>query len=367
MEIWQVVLDALLDTAKILPFLFIVYYLIELLEFKFANKFQNNKFLKGKYSPLFASLVGCVPQCGFSVVSADLYTKKAISIGALISVFIATSDEAFPLMVANLKSAKWLLLLIAIKILFAIVVGYLSIWLYKLCFKKDNLYKLKANENVNTTHKDDAKLKNENKIVLTEEVHSGHNHGENNHNENSYIEINHNENNHDEHSHNEHNHIEHIHDGYNNGEHNEKVETISSHGGCCHHNVDTKSFDWLHPLLHCLKISVFVLVINLIFGFFVHWIGEDALTKFLTKSLYFQPVLAIIIGFIPNCASSVVLTELFIMGGLSFGSLVAGLCVNAGLGVIILLKQNKNVKENIFILLMMSIPSLILGYALNFI
>ena len=354
MEVWHVILDALLDTAKILPFLFIVYYLIELFEYKFAGKFQNNKFLKGKYSPIFASLVGCVPQCGFSVVSADLYTKRAISVGALIAVFIATSDEAFPLMVSNLKSVKWLLLLIAIKILFAIVVGYLSMWLYKLCFKKPKLIEQKAGKGSEQTST--ANINNSiNNDVANVEQELEHEHFDT-HTEHEHFETN-----------AKHEHIDAYAENGKTEAYHGNENQISIHGGCCHHNVDTKSFDWLHPLLHCLKISLFVLVINLVFGFFVHWVGEDALAKFLSKSLYVQPLLAIIIGFIPNCASSVVLTELFVMGGLSFGSLVAGLCVNAGLGVIILLKQNKNVKENIFILLMLSIPSLILGYALNFI
>ena len=97
------------------------------------------------------------------------------------------------------------------------------------------------------------------------------------------------------------------------------------------------------------------------------WVGEANLTKFLTNSLWLQPLLAIFIGLIPNCASSVAITELFLVGGMSFGALVAGLCVNAGIGIILLLKQNKNIKENIFILAMLVIPSLIVGYALNFI
>ena len=150
--------------------------------------------------------------------------------------------------------------------------------------------------------------------------------------------------------------------------HEEEKESLIEHGGCCHHHVETKSFDWLHPLLHCLKIALFVLVINIIFGAIISWVGQENLAEFLSKSIYIQPLLACLIGLIPNCASSVVLTELFLLnGGISFGALLTGLCVNAGLGVIILLKQNKNVKENIFIILMLIIPSLILGYALNFI
>ncbi len=317
-EIGKILLEAFGDTAKILPFLFIVYYLIELFEFKCAKKIQNNRLLKGNMSPIFGAVVGCVPQCGFSVVSADLFTKRVISVGALVAVFIATSDEALPLMISNPKSIKWLLLLLGIKILFAILVGFIAIGLYKLIFKKQKAY---INEDVHN-HADEG-LHNEEKENVVAEAQAK--------------EI-------------------------------DERESELAHGGCCHHHVETKSFDWLHPLLHCLKIALFVLIINIVFGLIIGWVGEDNLAEFLTKSIYVQPLLACLIGLIPNCASSVVLTELFLLkGGITFGALLTGLCVNAGLGIIVLLKQNKNIKENVFILAMLIIPSLLLGYALNFI
>ena len=297
-EYWHVILEALIHTAQILPFLFIVYYLIELLEFKGAAKIQKSKMLKGKASPVVGSLVGCIPQCGFSVVSTDLFSKGKLSIGALIAVYIATSDEAIPLMIANPKSIGWMALLLVIKIVLGIAVGYLSIWLFKVLFKNQKL----------------------------------------------------------KHDHNEHHHDD-------EDEHDDHEEVV--HGGCCKHNVETKSFDWVHPLTHCLKISLFILIINIIFGFITHiWVGETRLINFLSQGKYLQPLLAVLIGLIPNCASSVVLTELFLLNGLSFGALVAGLCVNAGLGLVVLMKQNKNVKVNLFICLMLIIPSLILGYSL---
>ncbi len=289
MQFLDVLLDSLIDTVKILPILFIVYYLIELLEFKYAFNFQNNKLLKGKASPIIGSLIGCTPQCGFSVVSTDLYVKGNISVGALIAVYIATSDEALPIMLSHPKSIPWLMALLGIKIIYGILIGYIANGLFKVIFKN----KL---EHVITPHDDEV------------------------------------------------------------------------HGGCCHHDVRTKSFDWLHPLLHCLKISLFILIVNIVFGCITEiWIGEEALIRFLSHSRWLQPVLSVLIGLIPNCASSLVLTELFINQGLKFGALVAGLCVNAGLGLIILIRRNKNVKENLFIIATLIVSSLILGYALNFI
>ena len=119
--------------------------------------------------------------------------------------------------------------------------------------------------------------------------------------------------------------------------------------------------------MHSLKIFAFILLVNIVFGFLVYYIGEATLVNFLTASSPFQPLFACLVGLIPNCASSVVLTELYLIGGLSFGALLSGLSVNAGLGLVVLFKQNKNIKENLFILMMLIIPSLLVGYGLHFI
>lgn len=303
---WHVILESLIETGKILPILFVVYYLIELLEYKCAVKFQNNKLLRGKASPAIGSIIGCIPQCGFSVVSTDLFSRDIISIGALIAVYIATSDEAIPIMMSNPESIPWMLLLLAIKIVAGIVIGYLSLWMYRIIFKKNDYIHEEEKEDLDHEHEEDE--------------HEDHEHGD------------------------------------------------IVHSACCHHHVETKSFDWLHPMLHCLKISVFILIINIFMGFITHiWVGEDNLMTFLSASEWLQPILAVLIGLIPNCASSVALTELFLLGGLKFSALLAGLCVNAGLGIVVLLKQHKKWKENIFIFAMLVIPSIILGYALLFI
>lgn len=306
---WETLLDALIDTLKVLPLLFIVYMLLEFLEYRGVMKFEHSKFLKGKASPVFGSLFGCVPQCGFSVISTDLYSEKKISIGALIAVYVATSDEAIPIMIAEVDAIPQMLLLIAVKIVMAIVVGYLAMFLYGKIFKNNenavtvSAENLKSSEKVNTENHEHDELKTE-----------------------------------------EHKHISH---------------------GCCKHDLEQQRFDWLHPILHCLKISAFILIVNIILGVAIYYITEERLIAFLEKSSAFQPLFAVIIGLIPNCVSSLVITELFLAGGLSFGSIVAGLSVNAGLGLVVLFKQNKNWKENLFIILMLIIPSLIIGYGIH--
>lgn len=292
-EFWDVVLDAVIDTAKIVPILLLVYFLIEFLEYKNIMEFEKSKFLKGKASPVFGSIFGSLPQCGFSVISTDLFTKGFVSIGALMAVYIATSDEALPIMLSHKSGWLPLIWLMISKIVLGVAIGYLSMWLYPKIFKKKNV--------------------------------------------------------HDE-------------EGEHHGEHLQ-----FEHTGCCNHGLESNVFDWKHPLFHCLKISLFILIVNLVFGMIIVWVSQDALTNFLTKSSLLQPLLAVLIGLIPNCASSVVITELYLLGGLSFGSILAGLSVNAGLGLIVLFKQNKNKKEIAFVLSMLIIPSLVSGYLLHFI
>ncbi len=306
-EILDVLLDALIDTAKLLPVLLVVYYLIEYLEYKKILKTNNSKLLNGKYSPVFGSLIGCIPQCGFSVVSTDMFSNGQLSIGALIAVYIATSDEALPMMIANPSTMLDLVLLLAVKIVWGIIVGYSAMLLYSKIFKK----KESISNNVEESPK--------------------------------YIEVN--------------------------GEliNVEGLEVDMSHACTCEYCSSGKKFKWYGPILKSLKIALYILVINIILGLIVYWIGEDNISKFLSSSYHFQPIFAIIVGLIPNCASSILLTQLYINGSISFGSIVAGLSVNAGLGIVVLIKQNKNIKENIFILGVLIVSALIIGYALHYI
>jgi len=318
---FDVLLDSFLDSVKILPILILAYILIELIEHKFAHKLQNKKFLNGKWGPVVGSLVGSVPECGFSVVSSDLFSRKAITVGTLVSVFIATSDEAVPIMLTSPSSYKSLILLIACKIVIAIIVGYLATMLYKLIFK--NTLKV-GNKNIK-----------QNQLNTHEHDIDNHEHEHNkNHNHHNELDFEKNANN-----------------------------VVGIHDGCCHHHVETKKFDIWHPLFHSLKIFCFIFVITFLFGLITHvWVGEERLINWLSFSVYTQPLLCVLIGLIPNCASSVVLTELYLLGGLRFSCLLAGLMVNAGLGVVFLIKLNKNKKQNLFVISVLLISALIIGY-----
>ena len=333
-ELMHVLEHSLIDSLKILPILLVVYLLIEFFEYKGSSKFANNKFLNKKSSSVFGALLGSVPQCGFSVIATDLYTKRKINVGALIAVYIATSDEAIPIMLSDFKSLKAVLPLILVKIVIAIIVGFVAQILFDKIFSKQNTI-----ININTN----------NKHVETHEHNHEHPQEENEKSEHK-----------EEHEHENNLDVK-----------QKQLKSETSHHGCCHHDIEHKKYDWKHPIMHCVKIFITILIINIIFGCIIEFgfKGEENLSNFLSKNGVFaiQPMLAMLIGFIPNCASSVVLTELYLIDGLSFGALVAGLIVNAGIGLILLLKNNKRLKENIFIILTLVVTSLVFGYLLHFI
>jgi uncharacterized membrane protein YraQ (UPF0718 family) len=134
--------------------------------------------------------------------------------------------------------------------------------------------------------------------------------------------------------------------------------------GCSGHTHNDNVF--LSALKHTAKIFAFVFAVNLIFGGAVELVGEEKIASLLLSGTVFQPVLCALVGFIPNCAASVLLTELFVSGGISFGSLLAGLCSGAGLGLAVLFKTNRNRKENAFVLLLMFLLSALCGILADF-
>ena len=279
-EIMEIVLDALLDSLKVFPFLFLMYVLIEFLENR-TNITKNKNILRGNLAPLLGAATGIIPQCGFSVMAAKLYDKKIIRTGTVLAVFLATSDEALIILLSSGQSAIAVMPLIAIKFTVAVGVGYL----FNALLRREALAELAEGEEIHGTP-------------------CGHDHEE-----------------------------------------DSKVRRYL-----------------LHPLLHSLEIFAYILVVNLAFGFAMHY-AEDAITSFLDGGYWFQPLIAGLVGLIPNCASSVLVTQSYVLGALSFGGMTAGLCANAGLGFVILFKNIKSWKRNLALLGILYIVSVAVGYA----
>lgn len=284
--------DALLDTLKVLPFLVIIYIVIELIEHKTEISGANNR-LNGKLAPLFGAATGLIPQCGFSVMAAKLYESGFIKLGTLIAIFISTSDEAFIILLSSGTAAmSSLLYMIVIKVAVGTAIGYLV-----------NAFCKERAESVETGFDYRSKL-TEKKFECTS---CGHTHDEK-------------------------------------------------------HPVITY---FVNPLLHSLKIAAYILIVNVIFGVIVYFIGEDTLSAFLQGALWFQPFISAAVGLIPNCASSVVITETYLCGGITFGSCVAGLCTNAGLGLVILIKNTEKWKRNLAVTALMYIIGVSVGLIIN--
>lgn len=281
----DVLLDAVVDTLKVLPFLLVIYIVIELIEHK-TSVFANRKILQGGLSPLIGSAAGLIPLCGFSVMAAKLYDKKYIRTGTLLAVFIATSDEAIILLlsdVTNVKALSSVLPLLIIKFLLAVVVGYAATALLR-------------SEKVAKT--------------LTEEP---------------------------------------------------------AEYACGHEHAEDSPLQiyFLTPLAHALKIALYLLVINLVFGIVIYYAGEENIANTLGVGIYLQPLITAAVGLIPSCASSVILTQAYLGGIITFGSMAAGLVVNAGMGFMILLKNFKRIRQNLALIAAMFALSYIVGIFLN--
>lgn len=142
------------------------------------------------------------------------------------------------------------------------------------------------------------------------------------------------------------------------------------HIGCCNHHIENDKESsvlynhFFHPLLHSAKLFIYVFLINLIFGSVIFYIGEETLEAFLTANKYLSPLLSTIIGVIPNCAASVIVTKVYLLNGISFGACVAGLIMNAGLGLLYLFRKKEHIKNNLLILGIMLLVSISVGYIL---
>ena len=331
--VWGAVKESLI----MFPFLFGAYVLVELIEFLTSKKLNGNV-LKSRVAPLVGAGVGLLPQCGFGVVASDLYSKRKITMGTLLAIFFATSDEAVPLLIISPEKAIYLLPLLAIKFVFGFSLGFIV----------DAIVNRKRVPVVHGDCHAAGAPCNDNENKDEPPLSQGDNPPPSGQSEHGDCHVA-------------------------GAPRNDSVHEEGHHVGCCGHHIEEEENEpWakrylLHPALHSLKVFAFVLIVNLVLGGLIALIGENELMAFLNSARYVTPVLAVLVGLIPNCAASEVLTLLFISGGLSFGACVAGLCANAGIAMVVLFKQNKNMKENLTIFGVLSGVSLVVGYLVTII
>lgn len=278
------VIHALEDSVRMLPFLYLAYLLIEWLERHHGQRIENALAGGGRWGFAPGALLGCVPQCGFSAVASNLYASRVITPGTLLAVFIATSDEAIPLLAAEPGQWASLLVLLVLKVLFAMVAGFVL----------------------------DVPLRR----FLPKSLYGGY---------------------------------------------SGSAEEID-----CHEEHEPHSGIWLAALRHTLEIFAFILIFSFAIGLVFELVGEDTVAGVFTGLGIFQPMVAALLGLVPNCAASVLLTQLYVEGVISFGSLFGGLCAGAGIGLAVLWRVNRSVKQNLFMTGLLWAVGAVCGIVLQF-
>ena len=329
----DVVLDALLDTLKMLPFLFVLYVLIELLEHR-TRVGAPSRALSGKAAPLIGGATGLIPLCGFSVMAGKLFERGLITLGTLLAVFIATNDEA--LLVLALAELSWqqkllsIGVILAVKLVLAVAAGYLADVLFRGRATSPSPLPAPAHEH-------------------------GHDHAHDHEPAHDHAHAHDHELVHDH----EHAHEHHDHD-HDHGHDHEEFHV------CEHKHEGALTLYFLSPLLHALQVAAAILVVNFAFGTLFFLVGEERVVGFLEGAGYwFQPLVAVLVGLVPNCASSVVLAETYAVGGLTLASCLAGLVTNTGLGILVLFQNAKAWKRNLAVLGALTALGIAVGYAGN--
>ena len=140
------ILDGVLDTLKLLPYLFITFLILELIEHKLSKKTQESISKHKKLGPILGGIIGGFPQCGFSAMASNLYTSKVITMGTLIAIFLSTSDEMLPVMLSENISISLVAKIIGFKIIVGIIIGLIVDLIFKSKIDSDNTIKDMCNK-----------------------------------------------------------------------------------------------------------------------------------------------------------------------------------------------------------------------------
>ena len=258
------ILHTLIDTAKVVPFLFLTYLLMEFLEHKAGGAPERWLRTSGKIGPLVGGALGVLPQCGFSAAATGFYTGRLITTGTLIAVYLSTSDEMLPILISSGAPIPTVLKLLATKLLIGVGAG----------FAIDGITRLLRRG------KEDAQEPG--------------------------------------------------------------IEEL-----CERENCDCGDRFVLSALKHTAYITVFLLLFTFVLNLGIELVGEENIKSVVLGRPVLGSFLAALVGLIPNCASSVALTSLFVDGVVSSGALLSGLMVNAGVGLAILFRNNRPIKDSL--------------------
>ena len=270
-----VLIDGIIDTLKLIPFLFLTYLLMEYIEHKAESSAEKFMRHAGAFGPLIGGVLGAVPQCGFSAAAANFYAGRVITVGTLVAVFLSTSDEMLPILIGTDMPIIPVLLIVLYKIAVGVAVG----------FAVDGVLRLLR-------------------------------HGD-----------------------------EHI-----------NIDAICDEDNChCERGI-------LHSAIHhTITITIFVFLVTVAINSLIFFIGEEALGNLLYDKPFISHVIAAVIGLVPNCASSVVLATLCSEGVITVGTMISGLFAGAGVGLLVLFKVNKKIRDNCIIIGVLVASGIVFG------
>lgn len=313
----DVLADSVIDTLKLIPFLFVTYLAMEALEHFASNKVREAVERAGTAGPVVGALLGALPQCGFSAMAATLFSGRVVTAGTLVAVILSTSDEMIPVFVAHQEPASRLLSIIAIKVVLGIVAGLLLDMALRLLHRAGDghahIHELCEREHCHCEEADE---------LDDDEGHDGR--GD-----------------HDE----QHDHHDHAH----------------HHGhGHSHHGV------WgivRSACVHTAQVTAFIFLISLLFGLIIEGLGVDSIRSMLAYHPVRATFIAALVGLIPNCGASVAIAELFLDGTLATGPMLAGLLSSGGVGLLVLWRTNADARQNVYVTLLVYGVAVLAGLA----
>ena len=280
------------DTLYLIPFLFVTYLAMEWLEHKAGDKAEEAVRRAGAAGPVVGALVGIVPQCGFSAAAATLWAGRVITLGTLFAVFLSTSDEMLPIFLAEQVAPATILKIMGVKLMIGMVMGFVvdaAVRLARRDRERLRIHELCERDRCHCNGDCDA-CEQQPELAYDYE--------------------------HDE----EHEH------------HHEGGSILRS------------------ALTHTVQVTVFIFVITLVLDGARELVGEDALGAFLGSNPVLSVLGSALVGLIPNCAASVVIAQLYVEGALGAGAMMAGLLVSAGVGLLVLFRTNRGLRQNLIVL-----------------
>lgn len=293
------------DTLYLIPFLFLTYMAMEWLEHRTAGKTQEAIQHAGAAGPIVGAVLGVVPQCGFSAAAATLYAGRVVTLGTLFAVFLSTSDEMIPIFIAEQVPVETIAKILGAKLLIGMIMGFIVDTVLRLA-RRDK-QKLRIHE-----------------LCEQDRCHCN--------NECTTCESN----------------PELVY------QHHDDCAAGCSHEHHAHEHDHDHSHGWKSilksALIHTVQVGVFVFLITLVLNYVLEVVGEDALASFLGSNTVLSVLASALVGLIPNCAASVAIAQLYLEGVLGAGAMMAGLLVSAGVGLLVLLRANRPLRQTIAII-----------------